>query len=87
MLDRIEILHEKNILHRDIKPENIVLSNVLLLIFRGSVSFATLDGQFIVKKDGQHIVVLLITFARIFLRESPTITLSTSGLLECWHMR
>lgn len=83
MCEAVKYLHSIDILHRDIKPENIVLSNVLLLLLRESVSFATLDGQFIVRKDEQHIVVLLITFVRIFLKESPTITLSTSGLLEC----
>lgn len=38
-------MHDRNIVHRDLKPENVVLSHVILYLFRESAKFVTLVGQ------------------------------------------
>lgn len=44
LLDAVQLMHKHKILHRDIKPENIVLVHVIVVLFRVTSSFVTLDG-------------------------------------------
>lgn len=54
--DGIKEMHDHNIVHRDLKPENVVLSHVVLNLFRGSVRFATLAGLPFARIEDKHIV-------------------------------
>ena len=55
-------MHDNSVLHRDIKPENIVLTNVLMKLFRMSVNYVILDGQLSARTGGTLTVVLLTMF-------------------------
>ena len=55
-------MHDNSIVHRDIKPENIVITHVLLILSRMSVSFATWAGQLSVKIEEPHTAEHLTTY-------------------------
>lgn len=55
-------MHDNSILHRDIKPENIVITNVILILFRMSANFVISDGLLSAKIGEQPIVELWTTF-------------------------
>lgn len=65
MAEAVQVLHDAGIAHRDIKPENIVMTNVLIGLFRMFVNCVILVGQQCVHKIvGKLIVGLQIMLPR-----------------------
>ena len=61
MIERIETLHEKNILHRDIKPQNFVIGlgdkqDLIYIIDFGLAKFFIRNGKHIPYIDGKGMV-------------------------------
>lgn len=60
MIDRIEVLHEKNILHRDIKPDNFLMgtgknSHILYIVDFGLSKKYIQDNKHIPYKEGKEL--------------------------------
>lgn len=75
----VKYLHENQIAHRDIKPENIVMSHVILLLFRESANSVILDGLLSVTVEGKPIAALLITHLPKSCRDQNMTTLLIYG--------